>query len=209
MHEVMLVLIWPIGEKPIHSRGSASGECPRYVDVLQVWAYILPRLVMHEDILVMTWPKESDSLIHGSLLVVSGPNKHLTHIILDWSCMGLYQCWYDLGVFPLLSRTGWTRNAYHMHIFGWNACAEMTHQRGSWRQPLYDKRNPSMENASLVERECWIFSTSGSHSPQESTIRPIYTITEASRRISILRKRSRPHRKNNNKIEDLEIRSQH
>jgi hypothetical protein len=65
-----------------------------------------------------------------------------------------------------------------------------------------------MENASLVERECWIFATSGSHSPQESRIRPIFTITEASRRISILRKRSRPHRKNNNKIEDIEIRSQ-
>jgi hypothetical protein len=65
-----------------------------------------------------------------------------------------------------------------------------------------------MENASLVETECWIFATSRSHYPQESTIRPIYTIKESSRRSSILRKRSRPRRKNNNKIEDLEIRSQ-
>jgi hypothetical protein len=33
----------------------------------------------------------------------------------------------------------------------------------------------------LIER-CWIFATSGSHSPQESTRRPIYSITKAPRR---------------------------
>jgi hypothetical protein len=65
-----------------------------------------------------------------------------------------------------------------------------------------------MENSSLVERECWRFATSNSHSPQESTRRPIYTITRSPRKKLRPRKRSRPHKKNNNKIEDPEIRSQ-
>jgi len=96
---------------------------------------------------------------------------------------------------------------YHKHILRWNACAEMEHQHGSWRQPFYDRRNPSMENASLIEREYWIFPTSGSHYPQEITIMPIYTITEAPRRSWRPRKRSRPPQENNKVIEDPKIRS--
>jgi hypothetical protein len=37
-----------------------------------------------------------------------------------------------------------------MHIPGRNACAEMAHQHGSCRQPFYDRRNPSMENATSL-----------------------------------------------------------
>jgi hypothetical protein len=47
----------------------------------------------------------------------------------------------------------------------------------------------------VVHHCCWRFATSGSHSPQESTRRPIYTITEAPGRSWRPRKRSQPHGK--------------
>jgi hypothetical protein len=75
------------------------------------------------------------------------------------------------------------------------------------KKPFYDRRNPSMENVSLVERECWRFATSGSHSPQESTRRPIYTITRSPRKkLKTQEEKSAPW-ENNKEIEDPEIRS--
>jgi hypothetical protein len=64
-----------------------------------------------------------------------------------------------------------------------------------------------MDNSSFVERECWRFATLVSHSPQESTKIPIYTIIEAPRRSLRPGKRSRPRRKKNKIIEDPKIKS--
>jgi hypothetical protein len=97
--------------------------------------------------------KGNDSFTHGSLLVVNG-----------------------LGVVILLLRSGWTRDAitcifrYGMHVQRWYINMDnednlsMTEEIQVWRMP------PSLRGS---------FATSDNHSPQESTRRPIYTITRS------------------------------
>jgi hypothetical protein len=103
--------------------------------------------------------KGNDSFTHGALLVVNG-----------------------LGVVLLLSRSGWTRDVITcifwdgMHVQRWhiNMAHEdnlsMTEEIQVWRMP------PSLRG-SVGDLQL-----QGSHSPQESTRRPIYTITRSPRK---------------------------
>jgi hypothetical protein len=54
---------------------------------------------------------------------------------------------------------------------------------------------------------CWIFTTSGSHSPQESTRRPIYTIKRIPRKKLKTQEEKLAPQEINKEIEDPKIRS--
>jgi hypothetical protein len=128
--------------------------------------------------------KGNDSFTHGALLVVNG-----------------------LGVVLLLSRSGWTLDVITcifrdgMHVRRWhiNMAHEdnlsMTKEIQVWRMP------PSLRG-SVGDLQL-----QGSDSPQESTRRPIYTITRSSgKKLKIQEEKLAPQ-KINKVIEDLEIRS--